>query len=71
MSSNGDGAGSTAMPKRKKGKYITLHYDDEIGCCDAIRLWFKDFPYSFFSVRRKRPGEKIHRLKCKYLNIDF
>jgi len=64
MSSNGDGTGS-ARPRRAKGKYITLHYDDEIGCCDAIRLWFKDFPYSFFSVRRKRPGEKEHRLKWK------
>ena len=53
------------MPRRAKGAYITLHYDDEIGCCEAVRMWFKDFPYSFFSTRRKRPGEKEHRLKCK------
>ena len=56
LSSNGETHFSAAMPRRAKGKYITLHYDDEIGCCDAVKLWFKDFPYSFFSVRRKRPG---------------
>jgi hypothetical protein len=53
------------VPRRAKGAYITMYYDDETSFCLKFKLFMKDFPYSLFSVRRKRPGEKEHPLKCK------